>query len=304
MIKEEYTKRLLECSHWHLFQHPMWWDALAAQWDVICIHYKSETIYLPFSIEKKWGVRILRNPHLIPYLIPFTNHSWTANEKSEIASLLLQQLPMVDVLSIDLWPDYAMSELPSGFECDAKRTNLIKLTQEEEVYSHFKPALKRQIRKAERSLKVYERDAIEDFILLHQKTFDKQDQLMQVPATAYRQAWDVCKTLHCGKLFFIEDAQSAKHAALFCVYDNHCAYYLAGGTDAQYYGSGAMSNLMWHAIRFSLNHSIPLFDFEGSMLPNVNRFFQNFGPHEVSYPHLHFNHSALFSLHQKIKGMR
>ena len=82
-------------------------------------------------------------------------------------------------------------------------------------------------------------------------------------------------------------------------YDNDTAYYLAGGTDPNFYGSGAMSSLMWHAIQTAIGMKKKVFDFEGSMLPSVDRFFKNFSPQEVHYLHLKKINSFLYSLLKK-----
>ena len=182
MLKQEYIAQFYKQEKWNLFQHPKWWDALVDEWDVVRIEYKSTLVYLAFSIEKKWGVRILRNPHLIPYLVPLSTYEWTREERSQIASQLLESLPKVDVLNIDLSPDYTPSHIPNLMEQHSKRTNYLDLMKGQAVYDTFKPALRRQIKKAELNLTVTSEDNIEAFIQLHQKTFDKQNTSAHIAA--------------------------------------------------------------------------------------------------------------------------
>lgn len=303
MLKQEYIDQFYKQEKWNLFNHPKWWDAVTENWDILSVEYKSEKIFLPISIETKWGVKMLRNPHLIPYLVPLSRHKWSNEEKTEIANKLLENLPSVDVLNIDFSPEYIPSNVPKSMNNLFKKTNYLDLKPGKEVYNVFKPALKRQIKKAERNLLVSEEDNIEAFIELHRKTFEKQKSKALISANIYVKAWKVAQELNCGKLFFINDDKKNKQAALFWVHDSETGYYLAGGTDAQFYGSGAMSKLMWHAIEESIQMGKDKFDFEGSMLPNVNRFFQNFCPDEISYSHLLFNRSTLYSIHQKLKKL-
>ena len=70
---------------------------------------------------------------------------------------------------------------------------------------------------------------------------------------------------------------------MWLCYDDQNAYYLAGGTDAKFYGSGSMSLLLWKAIQESIVLHKKVFDFEGSMVNNVNKFFKNFGTQEIEY---------------------
>jgi hypothetical protein len=66
-------------------------------------------------------------------------------------------------------------------------------------------------------------------------------------------------------------------ACIFCVYDNQVAYYLFGGYDSdnKHVGAGALA--MWRAICHAKDMGLRWFDFEGSMISQVERFFRGFG---------------------------
>jgi len=66
-------------------------------------------------------------------------------------------------------------------------------------------------------------------------------------------------------------------AASFCIYDNGKVYYLLGGYDNnnKHQGAGALAVL--NAIKYSKELGIENFDFEGSMLPEVEKYFRGFG---------------------------
>jgi lipid II:glycine glycyltransferase (peptidoglycan interpeptide bridge formation enzyme) len=53
-------------------------------------------------------------------------------------------------------------------------------------------------------------------------------------------------------------------------------YYLFGGMDEAYGDSGAKSLLFWKAINMASEKNLT-FNFEGSMIPGVERFFRSFG---------------------------
>ena len=242
------------------------------------------------------GFTFIRSPHLTPYNgFIFSQSNITAETRERLIEQLLSQLPKYDVLKIDLSlmirPD---TKFPSAFKVSEKRTNLIQLNSEQEIYTNFKPALKRQIKKSALSLSIYETEDIVLFYSLHQKTFLKQNKQPGIPFAVYQQYWNTCKTNACGKLFFIRDNEHQVHAALWLAYDEDTAYYLAGGTDAAYYGSGAMSGLMWHGIQWALRMNKKTFDFEGSMLPSIDRFFKNFSPQEVHYLQLKKVNSIIY----------
>ncbi len=72
-------------------------------------------------------------------------------------------------------------------------------------------------------------------------------------------------------------------AATFCVYDHSSAYYLFGGYDdiKKHHGAGVLC--MWKSILKSKALGLKTFDFEGSMIPAVERYFREFGGKQVPY---------------------
>ena len=66
------------------------------------------------------------------------------------------------------------------------------------------------------------------------------------------------------------------------VWQPSSAWYLAGGGDPALRESGAHSLVLWEAIQAVRSHTNQ-FDFEGSMLPGVERFFREFGALQTPY---------------------
>src|SRR5690606_13716638 len=79
-----------------------------------------------------------------------------------------------------------------------------------------------------------------------------------------------------------EDGGGRQHAGVYIVWDSESAYYIMGGGDPELRNSGATSYCMWEAIRFSATVS-RRFDFEGSMIEPVERFFRAFGAELTPY---------------------
>ncbi len=72
-------------------------------------------------------------------------------------------------------------------------------------------------------------------------------------------------------------------AATFCIYDKDTAYYLFGGYDyeSKHHGAGALA--VWEAIKYAKNIGLKYFDFEGSMVPQIERYFRGFGGQLLPY---------------------
>jgi lipid II:glycine glycyltransferase (peptidoglycan interpeptide bridge formation enzyme) len=75
-------------------------------------------------------------------------------------------------------------------------------------------------------------------------------------------------------------------AASFCVHDKNTAYYLFGGYDAEQKHHGAGVSCMWQSILKAKQMGLKTFDFEGSMIPEVEKYFREFGGTLVPYYHV------------------
>lgn len=72
-------------------------------------------------------------------------------------------------------------------------------------------------------------------------------------------------------------------ACTFCIYDSKTAYYLLGGYDSEdkHHGAGALS--LWEAIKYAKESGLKSFDFEGSMIPQIEKYFRGFGGQLTPY---------------------
>ncbi|HMN32877.1 MAG: GNAT family N-acetyltransferase [Chitinophagaceae bacterium] len=277
-----------------LFFQPFWLNDLLENWDVLYAEHKGHFVFFIYQIEKKFHFKFLRSPHLCPYSGFLFSSSFLNHTTQQILiQQVLEMMPEFDEINLDLHPRIPLDIDFGNIGSRLKMTNILNLNNLETIEKNYKPALKRQIKKAQKTIHIQTLNDINLFYQLHEKTFLKQNSLPKIPIQTFQKAWEVCVKNNCGQLFFAVDENRNIHAAHFLVYDNETAYYLAGGTDAAYYGSGAMSLLMHHAIVFSAENKKQFFDFEGSMIPSVNRFFKNFSPDEIKYVNLFKENSAL-----------
>ena len=101
------------------------------------------------------------------------------------------------------------------------------------------------------------------------------------------------------KLLCAVDEQGRVHAAAYFVYDENTCYYLIGGGDPELRNSGAASLLLWEGIRFASTVSRS-FDFEGSMIEDIERFFRAFG----GTPQVYYRVSRLRGVHRFAEWMK
>ncbi len=296
--KEKYTS-WAQNNVLPLFAKPQWLQAIYSHWDVV-IYTSPENItyYMTYVYEKNKGLVFIRNPHLTPYVYIVSDATITID--SNIVEKLIQQLPKYDYLQIDI-RNFNTKQTIASYTTIPKHTYILELTSQDAVYSNFKDALKRQIKKASKNLIITETEDIQEMFAMHQKSFDKQDIKSTIPLVYFKKVWNYCTNANCGTLFTIKDTSSNCHAMLLLVWDDTTSYYLIGGTDKQYYGSGAMSYLMWHAIQYSIATNKKIFDFEGSMIDAVATFFKKYAPHEVHYTSIEKNNSMLLRIYNALK---
>ncbi len=285
-----------------LFFTPFWMNRYDNEWYVLHAAEEEDFAFFIYHIERKVNFKIIRNGFLNPYTgFLFSDNSISAVNRQKLIHKILGELPAFHELHLDLHPDVGTGFDFGHFKTEQRITNILPLNSIEEIFSAYKPPLKRQINKARKNLAIFEEDNISLFYSLHEKTFLKQDRKAITPFEAFENTWNVCRQYNCGKLLFVSDEYKNIHAAIFMTYDENYAYYLAGGTDAEFYGSGAMSYLMHTAISIATELNKKFFDFEGSMLPGVNRFFRNFSPVETPYTNLSKMDSVLLKVLKKFR---
>jgi hypothetical protein len=87
-----------------------------------------------------------------------------------------------------------------------------------------------------------------------------------------------------GQLLTASDKGQVHAALLFC-WDDRSGYYVAGGAVPALRTSGATPLLMWEAVRRTAALA-NAFDFEGSMIPAVERVVRGFGGRQVPYSYI------------------
>ncbi|MDR2765477.1 MAG: GNAT family N-acetyltransferase [Tannerella sp.] len=173
----------------------------------------------------------------------------------------------------------------AGYRQTTRYTYLLhNLKDTEHLWNGMNQNLRRNIRKAREQYRITVQKGIpvDDFLRIQAQTFERQHKRNTQPDEVLRRLVNVCRARQQGELWGGYDDAGRLHAAAFVAWQKRSAYYLAGGGDPSLRFSGAHSLVLWEAIRFAAGHS-ETFDFEGSMLPGVERFFREFGGVQTPY---------------------
>ena len=150
------------------------------------------------------------------------------------------------------------------------------ISDDKVLWSGMRENIRTDIRKAERqSIRVSTAEPREVLSLCN-KTFARQKMRRPFSDKLFFSLAGTAKRQNSGECFVARDPQGNTHAAAFLVWDKKCAFHLLSGGDPDLRNSGANAFLLWWLIRFARERT-KSFDFEGSNLQHVERFFRAFG---------------------------
>lgn len=277
-----------------IFSQAWWLNAVAGDdWDV-CLLENGEGIFasMPYVISRgSYGFKYLSQPRLTPILGPWLKptkgkYSKILSQQKDWLQALVEQLPKYDYFTQN-WHYSQTNWLPlywKNFEQTTKYTYVLEdLSDTNNLWSDFEAKIRTDIRKAEKSNVVVRNDLpIEDFIELNEMTFLRQGMQMPDSKAFIKNLVEKAQQRNQCKWFVGQDDNGDNHAGILIVWDEQSAYYLMGGGNPDLRSSGATSLCMWEAIKFASTVT-KKFDFEGSMIEAVERFFRGFGPVQKQY---------------------
>ncbi len=156
------------------------------------------------------------------------------------------------------------------------------ISDDELLWSGVRRNVRKNIRKAERASITISRAEPTDVLALCNKTFARQRMRPPFPRELLFSLVRQARKRKAGECFAAVDREGRKHAAALLVWDRRYAYTIAGGADPELWNSGANTLLYWSLVRFARDRSKG-FDFEGSNLQHVERFFRAFGARQQPF---------------------
>jgi hypothetical protein len=207
--------------------------------------------------------------------------------QKDLMQQLIEALPPYDHFSGN-WHFTQANWLPFYWAVFSQTTRytyrLPDLSDRQKLWSGLRENIRTDIRKAERRFGLHVRVdlGLDAFFPLNVQTFDRQGKKVPYTRDEVSRLDDACSRRSARKIFIAEDSQGRAHAGVYVVWDQHSAYYLMGGGDPELRRSGATSLCMWEAIKFASTVT-QSFDFEGSMMEPVERFFRAFGAEQTPY---------------------
>jgi len=293
--KDKYRALCTEEDSIPLFSQAWWLDSLAGDehWDVALVEGGRQIVAsMPYMVRRRFGHVSLGQPPLTQTLGP-----WIRETIAKLANRLGREKDLMQKL-IDVLPPYHVyaqnwhysqtNWLPfywAGFSQTTRYTyRLPDLTNEKQLWDELRENIKSDIRKAQGrfGLQVRTDMGLDSFLRLNIMTFERQGKRLPYSECLVKRLDDACRQRCARKIFIAVDQNGRTHAGVYIVWDKNSAYYLMGGGDPELRKSGATSLCMWEAIKFASTIT-KSFDFEGSMIEPVERFFRAFGAEQTPY---------------------
>ena len=307
--KERYKIFCEEHPEIPLFMQHWWMEAASVgkEWDVLFYEENQKIkgcfVYL---LVKKMGFKFIFQPELtqyggiwIDYPPNITPYQKLKIEKRIMATLIEQ----IDNLKFTYFEQNCHHSVTNwlpfywkNYKQYTRYTYQIRdLSDLNRCFENFSGHKRRLIRKAQPQLKVrfdtsfdfFYEQASQNAIANRQKLLYSKELFGNIFEKSYERNQSCLLTAF--------DNNENMHAGIFFVWDSQSAYYLLATINPKFNDSGAYTLLMWEAIKFSAN-KVNLFDFEGSIVENIENSYSQFGTIQTPYFHIYKHNSLIFKI--------
>jgi len=268
-----------------LFEEDRWLEAVApGRWRRLEVKQGSEVVA---SLPYVQGIRkgTITNSRLTPWLGPWVKQvsekpSEKAKREIELTAELIEQLPSAAVTSVACAPEWT-NMLPfqwAGFkESQIRYTYRIEdLTDPDRVWMNFRQSIRQDCRKAEKSVVVSAETDLAFMLDTLKENFGRKS--VEPPSSELVRRIDSALSETDSRTLLVarEGATGRPLGFNYLVHDARHCFYLMSGQTKQSRRLCAGSFLLWKSILRGAEVS-SIFDFEGSSIPEVERFVRGFG---------------------------
>lgn len=296
-IKQTIVAYMADFPQASLFQHPEWLDLLAGprHWEQVVSPGRDGSPEAVWAVTYRPGSgrKIIQKPPLTPWLGPVFR-SPPIHEGKRLSYFkqhlahLQSQLPSIWMSRQTLPPEFLQPQPFAwlGYELHERFTYRLDLKQPLPVlWGQLKPALRGRIRKGEESVAIVEGWGHKKSVYpAFNATLANKRAGQALGEDVFFKMLQLLEKLGKGRLLTAIDKQGQAKAQVLLVVENGTALALvivsAGGQPQDSY---TMPCLLWSAVQLAAREGLSCFDFEGSMLPGVARFFAAFNATPTPY---------------------
>lgn len=293
--KELYNKFCTK-TYIPIFSQPWWLDAVCGEdnWGVHVIEKSGQFLgAMPYYVENRNGYDIITKAHhsqnngiIMCYLKDMKTVA-KIDRQEEVINTMCDYIESLGVDKYEQQYHYSFTNfLPfrwRGYNEMVRYTYVIEDTSDmEKVVANFKYIVRNQIKKAEKIVTIKEGMEIEKFYEINKLSYDRQGIEVPFSLKLLTRIESACAAHDCRKIIYAEDEEKNIHSVAYLVWDDESLYFLINGIDTDFTWSQSNSLLIREAINTA--HQLgKKFDFEGSVLQQIEHIFRGFGAEQKMY---------------------
>lgn len=292
-----------------IFAKTFWLDAVGSKYNILGCFDKGDKLVagMPITQTDKGHVAMPKLTQTLGIVLSdFSQMKYVKkiSKEKDIIMEFVDNIPKLKCFDCGFHYNFTnwMPFMWKGYKQQTRYTYVIEDIQDiEKVRVEFADNTKSIITKSIRNnLQVIDDLTLTDMYNMLKKTFERQNMAVPFDFNWFSSFDKVINENNARKMFFAVDEQNNLHAALYLVYDKNSAYYLLGGADPKFRSSGAMYLNIFEAIKYSAKFTNK-FDFEGSVVPQIESMFRSFGALQKQYFRISKNNSIMLNLKEDIR---
>ncbi len=292
-MHDESSFNKLACFHGTIFNTIEWTNVFSNDINRYGIYNKASELIGGFSLykEKKFGFSMYRTPPFTPAIGPFLridarNPVSVMDMWKKTLTLMADFVDKLPYSIVSFGFNNNMIDMQPfiwrKFKVIPRYTYLLDLTIPiEDIWSRMSNERRKNINKGLKDglsvRKITDFEIIRSLVI---KTFSRQKMAIN---TFYLNKILFEFANKDNSFAFTTFKNDTPIACSFCIRDKNTAYYLLGGYnhESKHHGAGTLS--IWEAIKCAKDSGAKYFDFEGSMVTQIERYFRGFGGQLTPY---------------------
>ena len=279
------------------------------EWDVVLVIKSGKVVAsYPFFVKKNGPFTYITQPLYSKLMGPYiTDEFNTSKHENSILKELIEQLPSVAAIEQNFHYSFT-NWLPfywAGFQQTTSYTYVLQgLSDLDKVYAQLDRHYRNKIiPRAQENLRITTDRSLEDFHRVFSLSFQRQNLPSPLSLTFLKKYDAVMAANNARKIFFAVDEQDQIHSVLYLAWDDRSSYYHLAGDDPTLRNSGSGIFLTWQAIKYTQEVlGLDVFDFEGSMIPGIEKVRRKFGAKQMPYFFVSKTNSKTFAFLRWVKS--
>lgn len=289
-LKNEYNSINILWTNLPLFYQAWWLDIVChgGQWDLCIYRNKKGEVrgILPFYMTKSLEIfKVIRMPPLTPTLGIWLDYSECSNRnvnrysfEMEATRSLVNQLPKVASYH-QIYPIGFQMWLPffwNGYQQTTRYSYVLENNNSDLLWSQMKSEVRTRLRKAG---KIYTLKKVNDASIFYEnynRIMKKQNLSLEIYKEMFFNLHKEIMLRNNGEIYLASNDNGEIVAGLYLLVDKFSAHYWLAFMDKDSGSQGASQLIIWQSVIDSFKR-VKFYNFQGSMLENLEPIFRNFG---------------------------